>query len=114
MLNCLRARAFPRRGPLAGWDAPPRGPRGDLLTRAGGMARWARPARVGRRSENRFSSFPVNKKSLFVLVMNPTSINHSKLRGCPKIVKPSLLGSQKCHLSISVVSSQLAVMMIGS
>ena len=43
-----------------------------------------------------------------------TSIDRSKLRGCPKIVKLSLLGSQKCHLSVSVVSLELAVIMIGS
>ena len=61
-----------------------------------------------------FSYFPENINVYLFSVMNPTLINRSKLHGCPKIVKLSLLGLQKYHLSVSVVSSQLAVMIIGS
>ena len=61
-----------------------------------------------------FSYFPENRNVYLFSVMNPTSINHSKLHGCPKIVKLSLLGSQKCHLPVSMVSSPLAVRMVGS
>jgi len=61
-----------------------------------------------------FSYFPKNMNVYLFSVMNPTSINHSKLHGCPKIVKLSLLGSQKCHLPVSIVSSPLAVRMVGS
>ena len=106
--NCHRAQALPRRGPLAVW-----------------VARWPAVARrrdgaLGQASASgpekweSISSFPVNKRSLFILVMDPTSIHRSKLRGCPKIVKLSLLGSQKCHLPVSTVSSPLAVRMVGS
>ena len=105
---------LPRRGPLAVWAAPPRGPRGGLLSRAGVMAHWAEPRVVGQRRRIRFSLFPENRNVYLFSVMNPTSINRSKLHGCPKIVKLSLLGSQKCHLPVSTVSSQLAVMIIGS
>ena len=81
--------------------------------RAGWRAGPSR-ALVGRRKRIRFSYFPENRNVYLFSVMNPTSINHSKLHGCPKIVKLSLLGSQKYHLSVSVVSSQLAVTIIGS
>ena len=37
--------------------------------------------------------------------------NDSKCCRCPKIVKQNLLGSQKCYLSVGVVSLQLAVIM---
>ena len=105
--NCHRAQAFPHRGPLAGWAVPPRGPRG----RDGALGRVAL---VGRRKRIRFSYFPENRNVYLFSVMSPTSINRSKLHGCPKIVKLSLLGSQKYHLPISTVSSVLAVRMVGS
>jgi len=86
-----------------GWAAHVRGPRcADARCRS------------GPRSQVLFLYFPENRNAYLVLVMNPTSINRSKLRGCPKIVRLILLGSQKCHLSVSVVSSQLVIMMIGS
>ena len=44
-----------RRGPLAGWAVPLRGPRYGLLARADGKAEWAEPVRVGPRSRIRFS-----------------------------------------------------------
>jgi len=81
--------------------------------RAGWRAGPSR-ALVGRCKKIRFSYFPKNRNVYLFSVMNPTSINRSKLPGCPKIVKLSLLSSQKYHLSVSVVSSQLAVMIIGS
>ena len=40
--------------------------------------------------------------------------NNSKSYKCPKIVKQNLLGSQKCDLSVGVVSLQLAMIMIDS
>jgi len=68
VLNCLRAQAFPRRGPLAVWAAPPRGPRGGLLSRAGGMARWAKPRDVGRRREFGFLIFPEDRNAYSFLL----------------------------------------------
>ena len=88
----------------ARWPAHARG-------RDGALGRAARCGPMGR---IRFLIFQRIEMLICFFVMNPTSINHSKLHGCPKIVKLSLLGSQKCHLPVSIVSSQLTVMIIGS
>jgi len=63
----LRA-GLPRGGPLAGWATPLRGPRGGLLTRAGGMARWAEPRDVGRSREFGFLIFPEDRSAYLFLL----------------------------------------------
>ena len=66
--NCCGAQALPRRGPLAGWAAPPRGLCGGLLTRAGGMARWAEPRDVGQSREFGFLIFPEDRNAYSFLL----------------------------------------------
>ena len=105
-----------RPSPVAGrWPAGPRLYVGHAVAYSRARAGWRSglSRALWADGENSVSYFPENRNAYF-FVMNPTSINHSKLHGCPKIVKLSLLGSRKCHLSVSVVSSQLAIMMIGS
>ena len=73
-----------------------------------GHALWAGERGFG------FPYFLELEMLIYFSVMNPTSINRIKLHGCPKIAKLSLLGSQKCHLPVSTVSSPLAIRMVGS
>ena len=47
------------------------------------------------------------------LVLSSTLKNDSKCCRYPKIVREILVGSQKYHLSISVVSLQIAMIVIG-